>query len=113
MKLPSVYPLTSPSSHRMISRIAMVSSMLCLRSFLASSSSNARATARPAAALLVLVAMLATVPPARAQTSAPSPSRSKAAGLFLGGAAVGLAAHESGHLVFDLLFDADPGIAKV
>jgi hypothetical protein len=57
--------------------------------------------------------MLATVPPARAQTSAPSPSRSKAAGLFLGGAAVGLAAHESGHLVFDLLFDADPGIAKV
>jgi hypothetical protein len=32
---------------------------------------------------------------------------------FLTGATVGLAAHESGHLLFDGIFDADPGIKKV
>jgi hypothetical protein len=32
---------------------------------------------------------------------------------FLAGAAVGLAAHESGHLLFDGLFRADPGIKRV
>jgi hypothetical protein len=32
---------------------------------------------------------------------------------FLGGAAVALGAHEAGHLVFDGIFDADPGIKKV
>jgi hypothetical protein len=32
---------------------------------------------------------------------------------FLAGAAIGLGAHESGHLLFDVVFDADPGIRKV
>ena len=32
---------------------------------------------------------------------------------FLGGAGVGLGTHEAGHLFFDVLFDADPGIGKV
>jgi hypothetical protein len=32
---------------------------------------------------------------------------------FLGGAVVGLAAHEAGHLLFDGIFDASPGIKKV
>jgi hypothetical protein len=32
---------------------------------------------------------------------------------FLGGGAVGLATHEAGHLLFDVIFDAKPGIAKV
>jgi hypothetical protein len=32
---------------------------------------------------------------------------------FLGGGAVGLAAHESGHLLFDAIFDAHPGITAV
>jgi hypothetical protein len=32
---------------------------------------------------------------------------------FLAGGAVGLAAHESGHLLFDGLFDAHPGVKKV
>ena len=32
---------------------------------------------------------------------------------FLGGAVAGLAAHEAGHLVFDVLFDADPGLKRV
>jgi hypothetical protein len=36
-----------------------------------------------------------------------------ALGGFLVGAAVGLAAHESGHLLFDGLFRADPGIKRV
>ena len=34
-------------------------------------------------------------------------------GQFLAGAAVGLGAHESGHLLFDGIFKADPGIQKV
>jgi len=32
---------------------------------------------------------------------------------FLGGAAVGLVAHEAGHLLFDGIFDANPAIKKV
>lgn len=32
---------------------------------------------------------------------------------FVGGAVLGLAAHESGHLLFDLAFDADPALKKV
>lgn len=32
---------------------------------------------------------------------------------FLGGAAAGLLAHEGGHLLFDVMFDADPGLRRV
>jgi hypothetical protein len=32
---------------------------------------------------------------------------------FLAGGATGLATHEAGHLLFDVLFDAKPGLAKV
>jgi hypothetical protein len=32
---------------------------------------------------------------------------------FLGGGALGFVAHESGHLLFDGLFDANPGVKKV
>lgn len=31
----------------------------------------------------------------------------------LGGGALGLGLHEAGHLIFDVLFDADPGLKKV
>src|SRR5262245_60278902 len=34
-------------------------------------------------------------------------------GQFLGGAAVGLGTHEAGHVFFDVLFDAQPGLGKV
>jgi len=34
-------------------------------------------------------------------------------GRFLGGALAGLGAHEMGHLLFDVVFDAEPGIEKV
>jgi len=48
------------------------------------------------------------------QSNSPSSvHRAAAVGEFLGGAAVGLAAHEAGHLFFDVVFDADPGIKKV
>jgi hypothetical protein len=33
--------------------------------------------------------------------------------LFLSGAAVGLLAHEAGHLAFDVMFDADPYVKRV
>ena len=32
---------------------------------------------------------------------------------FLGGAVTGFAAHEAGHVLFDVVFDADPGIKRV
>jgi hypothetical protein len=32
---------------------------------------------------------------------------------FVGGAASGFAAHEAGHVVFDVIFDADPGVKRV
>jgi hypothetical protein len=34
-------------------------------------------------------------------------------GGFLAGAVVGLGAHETGHLMFDVIFDADPGVKRV
>jgi hypothetical protein len=40
-------------------------------------------------------------------------NRVAAAGTFLAGAAVGLAAHETGHILFDIVFDADPGVRTV
>jgi len=43
----------------------------------------------------------------------PPVNRFKATSEFLAGGAVGLGLHESGHLVFNLIFDADPGIEKV
>ena len=45
--------------------------------------------------------------------AAPPVNRFKEISVFLAGGAVGLGAHEGGHLVFDLIFDADPGIDKV
>ena len=45
-------------------------------------------------------------------TAAPA-NRVKSVSVFLAGSAVALGAHESGHVFFDLLFDAHPGIEKV
>jgi hypothetical protein len=90
--------------------------------------SNACATVEAARALnakaFVTAAMvgLSLLPhAANAQTgespAAVSPSsgtqRAKTVGLFLAGAAIGLAAHEGGHLLFDVAFDADPGVRRV
>ena len=54
--------------------------------------------------------------PARQGDASSSTSEHRTAsafGKFLVGAAAGLAAHESGHLLFDGIFDAHPGIKKV
>ena len=40
-------------------------------------------------------------------------SRKVFAAKFLGGMATGFAAHESGHILFDVVFDASPGIDRV
>ncbi|MEO7272487.1 MAG: hypothetical protein ABIX28_11885 [Vicinamibacterales bacterium] len=63
--------------------------------------------------LAMLLLAHTTVAPAQTINPPPTPSRARVAGLFLGGAAVAFGAHESGHLVFDLLFDADPGVGSV
>ena len=130
MKFPSVYPLTIPSSQRMIKRIAIVSNMgrlLCAvagactprrssNGCATSSSQPLRATLRVAA--LALVAIFITAELARAQDAAQQPASSdehpaSSFAKFIGGGAVGLAAHESGHLLFDAIFDAHAGVQKV
>jgi hypothetical protein len=42
-----------------------------------------------------------------------SPSTASSIGEFLGGGAIALGAHESGHLLFDAIFNAHPGLRKV
>ena len=66
----------------------------------------------------VLIAGLLAPSALRAQDTAPStPPKStprvEDALRFLGGGALGLALHESGHLVFDAAFDAQPRVAGV
>jgi hypothetical protein len=55
--------------------------------------------------------------PAWAQAQQPHPprtvNRAAAVGGFFAGAGVGLLAHEGGHLLFDVVFDADPGFRRV
>jgi hypothetical protein len=65
--------------------------------------------------LLVLLALSLSAAALEAQQTNDSSSvnRPAAVGAFLGGAAAGLGAHEGGHLLFDVIFDADPGIRKV
>jgi hypothetical protein len=66
-------------------------------------------------------AILLTVEVALAQEPVPQPNTAAthsgqaaaSAGLFLAGAGVALAAHESGHLLFDAIFEAHPGIKRV
>jgi hypothetical protein len=62
-----------------------------------------------------LVLALSVAQNAGAQQAAPAApvNRLESASVFLAGGAVAFGAHESGHLLFDLLFDADPGIDKV
>ncbi|HWK12423.1 MAG TPA: hypothetical protein VNR64_20340 [Vicinamibacterales bacterium] len=58
------------------------------------------------------VASAAAAQPA-AQPDAPNEHPVSTLGSFLLGGAAALGAHESGHLLFDGLFDAHPGIARV
>lgn len=46
-------------------------------------------------------------------TDARAQSRLLSAVTFVGGGAAGLAAHEGGHLLFDVVFSANPGVKKI
>jgi hypothetical protein len=45
--------------------------------------------------------------------AAAEPSKSAQWLQFVGGAAVGFGAHESGHVLFDVMFDASPGVKRI
>lgn len=68
-----------------------------------------------------VVGLVAIAPPVSAQaqqqpddeSSTSRTQRAQTVGLFVAGGAIGLGAHEGGHLLFDVLFDADPGIRRV
>src|SRR5436190_13336621 len=87
--------------------------------------SNGYATVRARArrSLLSLVLLMVSAVPAAAsgkesqdanlkQTTS-NEQRAASFPIFLAGAAIGLGAHETGHLVFDGIFDAHPGIERV
>lgn len=71
--------------------------------------------ARLAFALLLLASCAGRAAAQDGRPAAPASSRPSAGTIatFLGGAALGLGMHESGHVVTALLFDADPGIKGV
>ena len=62
----------------------------------------------------MLLMLLGVVSPAwTPDATDPAPNRASTMGKFMGGAAVAFGAHEAGHLLFDIQFDADPGLEKV
>lgn len=68
--------------------------------------------------MLLTVGVISAAPTrAAAQSAAPpettSEKRVTSTGEFLAGAALAFAAHETGHLLFDTLFDAHPGVKRV
>ena len=68
------------------------------------------------AAILLMVELASGQEPVRqpdASSTTNEHRTTSALGQFLAGAAVGLGAHESGHLLFDGIFDAHPSIKKV
>jgi len=71
-----------------------------------------------AGALFLPVFCLSGVHADAQEVEAPSEERTESSRAvstlsFLGGAAAGLLAHEGGHLLFDVAFDADPGFRRV
>jgi hypothetical protein len=74
----------------------------------------------PGSALLFLAVSLGGAPVAYGQDTS-GPATAASAGVqrdasfvtFLGGAVAGLAAHEAGHVLLDVVFDADPGVKRV
>jgi hypothetical protein len=70
-------------------------------------------TGRPAGRLAALVLALSLPGQAALAQEAPRDGTGESLGRVLGGALAGLGAHEMGHLLFDVVFDADPGIEKI
>src|SRR5262245_45056356 len=112
---------------RMIAIVSSISRLLCAAGDafrIQQRSSNPCATDQsdarhrvqlPLPLCLVTVALLGAGNTAAAQPTETTQgvNRVAAVGEFLGGAAVGLVAHEGGHLLLDGLFDADPGFKRV
>jgi hypothetical protein len=77
----------------------------------------ARTASGPFRLLLCIVTVALCVAPSPAVAGQDEPrqgvNQTAAIGEFLGGAAVALGAHEAGHLLFDAIFDADPGLKRV
>jgi hypothetical protein len=68
------------------------------------------------AAILAMSELVSAQEPIRQPDTSSTTSEHRTAsavGKFLAGAAAGLGAHESGHLLFDAIFKAHPGIDKV
>src|SRR3954470_1231288 len=119
-----------PSSHRMMRMTAIVSSIVRLlgaglgavRRALSNGCATSPSITRNVfvAVFQALAAILLSAGAAGAQSSGsetPTASTSEhpvtSTLKFLGGGAIGLAAHESGHLLFDGIFNANPSIKKV
>jgi hypothetical protein len=66
-----------------------------------------------AGAPVLCSAQSADDPPASAAPGSSRENRAAAIAKFVGGAAIALGAHEGGHLVANVIFDADPGLAAV
>ena len=62
---------------------------------------------------VLLTASLAAGQTQDASTQTAEPSKASQWLQFLGGAATGLVAHESGHVFFDVVFDASPGVKRI
>src|SRR4026209_1334276 len=123
MKFPSVYPLTIPSSHRTMRMIAIVSSMCLLLDAATSAASlplqtgrsNGCAVSGPWSATVglgrALILCFLTVAvfsrgssaqdAAQPQPQQASPKEKRVASFFTG-AAIGLGAHEAGHIAASL-----------
>jgi len=63
--------------------------------------------------LRVLLVLLLAAAPVFPQDADQRPAGDESLGRFFAGAAIGLGAHELGHLFLDVVFDADPGIKRV
>ena len=63
--------------------------------------------------LLLLTASLAAGQTDPAPTNTAESSKTSQWLQFVGGAAVGFGAHESGHVFFDVVFDASPGVKRI
>jgi hypothetical protein len=71
-----------------------------------------RAALLPCLVILTLICA-AGIGEARQDASPNTVNRAAAVGSFLAGALTGLAAHEGGHLLMNVVFDAEPGIDRV
>src|SRR5665213_1479180 len=112
MKFPSVYPLTTPSSHSTIKMIAMVSSIQLLHSSARRKCNLSAVLCRRIRPVGLAISLMFLPIAVCAQTAADS-SPAQPDGItavetvkFLAGGALAFVTHEGGHLIVDTAFDA-------